>query len=377
MKKIMLTTAMVSVLTTAAIAQTSVTGQLRISYSDISGDKGLAYTNTASTTKDTAYGFGSEQQINIQNKGKLPAFGLDYAAGFAIENDGTQAGSSGVVATLFNENVYIDLINASSGTTISFGQDHIQRSDTDFSATNLVGFSPNELSQMNSTTNAGTRFKQNIGAAPGQHFGAAVLQKTPFGTFSYNYAPNIGSGAETTNGSVGTSETVNPNTTSAYEVGFVGDLSVKGLTVHYFQNKADDFVTAANEVKAEAKNYGAKYNFGQVTVGVNKKVHQAETTNTLKTSTQAGSTVANQSTAEHTEKAIAAAYAVNKDLTVGLLYAKAEQNGMAVEQKVKAINIGYALGPIAVDVGYGKNSDGLGLAGNDSDHFIARMITNF
>jgi len=361
---------MVSVLTTAAIAQTSVTGQLRISYSDVSGDKGLG-TNTTTTTKDTAYGFGSEQQINISNKGKLSAFGLDYAAGMSIENDGIQT------TTLFNENVYIDLINASSGTTISFGQDHIQRSDTDFSATNIVGFSPNELSQLINVSNAGTRFKQNIGAAPGQHFGAAVLQKTPYGTFSYNYAPNIGSGAETTNGSVATSETVNPNTTSAYEYGFLGDLGVKGLTVHFFKNKADDFVTSSNEVKAEAKNYGAKYNFGQVTVGVNKKVHQAETTNALKASTQAGGTVTAQSTAEHTEKAIAAAYAVNKDLTVGLLYAKAEQNGMAVEQKVKAINIGYALGPIAVDVGYGKNSDALGVAGNDSDHFIARMITNF
>jgi hypothetical protein len=84
MKKIMLTTAMVSVLSTAAIAQTSITGQLRISYSDISGDKGLNAANTTSTTKDTAYGFGSEQQINISNKGKLPAFGLDYAAGMAI-----------------------------------------------------------------------------------------------------------------------------------------------------------------------------------------------------------------------------------------------------------------------------------------------------
>ena len=371
MKKIMLTTAMVSVLTTAAIAQTSITGQLRISYSDISGDKGLQTTNTTSTTKDTAYGFGSEQQINISNKGKLPAFGLDYAAGFAIENDGIQT------ATLFNENVYIDLINASSGTTISFGQDHIQRSDTDFSATNLVGFSPNELSQKNSSSNAGTRFKQNIGAAPGQHFGAAVLQKTPFGTLSYNYAPNIGSGVAQTDASVGTSETVNPNTTSAYEYGFLGDLGVKGLTVHYFKNKADDVVTATNEVSAEAKNMGAKYNFGQVTVGVNKKVHQAETTNALKTSTQAGGATASISTAEHTEKAISAAYAVNKDLTIGLLYAKAEQDGMAVDQKIKAINIGYALGPIAVDVGYGKNKDGNGIAGNDSDHFIARMITNF
>ena len=367
----MLTTAMVSVLSTAAIAQTSITGQLRISYSDISGDKGLAAANTTTTTKDTAYGFGSEQQINISNKGKLPAFGLDYAAGFAIENDGVQTG------TLFNENVYIDLINASSGTTISFGQDHIQRSDTDFSATNIVGFSPNEFSQLINATNAGTRFKQNIGAAPGTHFGAAVLQKTPFGTFSYNYVPNAGSGDAAATASVGSSESPNPNTTSAYEYGFLGDLGVKGLTVHYFKNKADDFVTSTNEVKAEAKNYGAKYNFGQVTVGVNKKVHQAETTNALKASTTTGGTVTSQTTAEHTETAIAAAYAVNKDLTIGLLYAKAEQDGISVDQKVKAINIGYALGPIALDVGYAKNTDGNGVAGNDSDHFIARMITNF
>ena len=273
---------------------------------------------------------------------------------------------------MFNENVYIDLINASSGTTISFGQDHIQRSDTDFSATNIVGFSPNELSQMNSASNAGTRFKQTLGAAPSAHFGAAVLQKTPYGTFSYNYAPNISSGAAQTDASVGTSETVNPNTTGAYEAGFVGDLGVKGLTVHFFKNKADDVITNTNTVSAEAKNYGAKYNFGQVTVGVNQKVHQAETTAALKTSTVAGT-----STAEHTEKAIAAAFAVNKDLSIGLLYAKAEQDGVAIDQKIKAINIGYALGPIAVDVGYGKNKDGNGIAGNDSDHFIARMITNF
>ena len=364
MKKIMLTTDMVSVLTTAAIAQTSVTGQLRISYSDVSGDKGLG-TNTTTTTKDTAYGFGTEQQINISNKGKLPAFGLDYAAGFAIENDGLQT------TTLFNENVYIDLINASSGTTISFGQDHIQRSDTDFSATNIVGFSPNELSQMSTASNSNTRFKQNIGAAPGQHFGAAVLQKTPYGTFSYNYAPNIGSGTANTDASVASSETVNPNTTSAYEYGFLGDLGVKGLTVHYFKNKADDVITATNTVQAEAKNFGAKYNFGQVTVGVNQKVHQAETTAASKALTTSASA------AEHTEKAIAAAFAVNKDLSIGLLYAKAEQAGIAIDQKIKAINVGYSLGPIALDVGYGKNKDGNGIAGNDSDHFIARMITNF
>lgn len=362
MKKIMLTTAMVSVLATAAIAQTTITGELRISYSDVSADKGIA-TATTSTTKDTSFGFGSEQQINIQNKGKLAVLGLDYAAGFAIENDGDQTG------TLFNENVFIDLINASSGTTISFSRDHIQRSDSDFSATNLVAFTPNELSQTSNTTNANTRFKQNIGAAPGQQFGAAILQKLgTFGTVSYNFVPNnqgVASGAlSTTSGDTagtGGSEGVSPNSTTAYEVGFVGDLGVKGLTVHAFKNKNDDFVTATNTVRADAKNMGVKYNFGQVTVGLNKKDHQAEgTTNS-----------------EITEKAAAVAFAVNKDFTIGLLYAKADAENSTIDQKIKALNLGYSLGPIDLAVGYGKNSDQNGIAGADTDHFKARMITRF
>ena len=184
MKKLMLTTAIASVLTSAAIAQTSITGELRINYKDVSNaSKGLTATSTG--TPDTAYGFGAEQQINFANKGKLNLGGLDYAAGFSIENDGEQTG------TLFNENVYMDLTNASSGTTISFGRDHIQRSDSDTSATNLVGFTPNELSQTTNATAGGTRFNQNLGPATSQAYGAAILQKTSFGTFSYNYVPNL------------------------------------------------------------------------------------------------------------------------------------------------------------------------------------------
>ena len=356
MKKIMLTTAMVSVLTTAAIAQTSITGQLRISYSDVSADKGVADGATAARTKNNAFGFGQEQQINIQNKGKLPVGGLDYAAGFSIENDGDQG------STIFNENVFIDFINASSGTTISFSRDHIQGSDADYSATNLVGFSPNELSQTINTTNANTRFKQNVGAAPRTAFGAGIVQKLgDFGNVSYLFVPN--------NGAPGGSEDVTENTTTAYEVGFVGGLGVKGLTVHAFKNKNSDFVTNTNTVEAEATNMGVKYNFGQLTLGVNRKQHTAESTAAVKAAN-----------GEITEKAISAAFAVNKELTVGLLYAKADQEGTAgslVDQKIKAVNIGYALGPIDVALGYAKNSDQNSIAGADTDHFIARLITNF
>ena len=370
MKKLMLTTALASVLTTAAIAQTTVTGEIRVSYSDITMKKGALGTTDGTPsqggTADSSYGFGVEQQINIQTKGKLNVGGLDYAAGFSIENDGNQTG------TLFNENTYIDLTNASSGTTVSFSRDHIQRGDTDFSATNLVGFTPNELSQTNGVTNNGTRFKQHPGAAPGQAFGAAIVQKTPIGSFSYLYVPNNGGtgdqGAAAATAGLGGSEDVPANTTAAYEYGFLGDFGVKGLQVHYFKNANNDFVTATNNVKAEAKNMGIRYNFGEITVGANKKVHQQETVAT---------TVTTGVTSEITEKAYAAAYAVNKDVSIGLLYAKADRANSSVDQKVKAINIGYALGPVNLSLGYAKNTDQFGVAGGDTDHVIARLIGAF
>jgi len=388
MKKLMLTTAMATVITTAALAQTTITGELRINYKDVSAPKGTSAAATG--TKDTVYGFGAEQQINIQTKGKLNLGGLDYAAGFSIENDGEQTG------TLFNENVYMDLTNASSGTTISFGRDHIQRSDTDTSATNLVGFTPNELSQ---TVNSGTstRFNQNLGPAASQAYGAAILQKTPIGTFSYNFVPNnaapsagaltttaqsqsvsnsgvtvTGSGVPVVNAStvgVASSESVNPNTTAAYEYGFVGDLGVKGLTTHDFKSANKDLANTWGNtaVSAEAKNYGIRYNFGEFTAGANKKKYNPEAATLI----------------ENTETAYAVAFAVNKDLSIGALYAKAEQAGGAgatnttVDQKIKAINLGYNLGPVALAAGYAKNEDTNGVSGADNDIFMIRLIGAF
>jgi hypothetical protein len=385
MKKLMLTTALASLITSGAIAQTTITGEGRVSYKALSMDKNT--TNIG--TKNTQYGFGAEQQINIQTKGKLNLGGLDYAAGFSIENDGEQQTS------LFNENTYMDLTNASSGTTISFSRDHIQRSDSDFSATNLVGFNQAELSAKGSSTNAsntygGTHFLSTIGAGPGQNFGAAILQKTPIGTFSYLYVPtngqdNTGAAGTTAATSVnslstlGNSEYVNENTTSAYEAGFVGDLGVKGLTAHYFQNKNSDYVVATNTVKAEGKNYGIKYNFGQFTVAANKKLHQGESVARNSTTAAVG---------EISEKAFAAAYAVNKDLSVGVLVAKADRPGnthasanamqaSGATQTLKAINIGYNLGPVALAAAYATNDDAQGAPGADDKQFMIRLIGAF
>jgi len=382
MKKLMITTAIASsLLMSSAIAQTTISGELRIGYKAVDAKKvpaaGQAVTasvnstssttnnigsataptyllignNVGATTGDTFGSFGTEQQVNIQTKGKLNVAGLDYAAGFSMENDGDQ------VTTLFNENAYIDITNASSGTTISFSRDHIQRSDSDRSAGVLFGFSPNDLSQVEFSTT--TLFNQNIGAAPGQSFGAAIIQATPFGNFSYNYVPQ--------NGSQAASEDVIRETKGAYEYGFAGNLGVKGLNAYYFANKETDTVGASVE-KAQAKSFGANYNMGQLTAGYADKKYNA----------------AGAAKAEITEKHYGIAYAATPTLTVGVNYAKADISAGALTsanstgtQKVKAIQLGYALGPVDLTAAIAKNTDVLGVSGNDSTVSMVRLIGKF
>jgi len=383
MKKLMITTAIASsLLMSSAIAQTTITGELRVGYKAVTAKKtpgggqavsaaSISTTSTTNqlgsstaptylalgtaipnTTADTYGSFGTEQQINIQTKGKLNVAGLDYAAGFSLENDGDQ------ISTLFNENSYIDITNASSGTTLSLSRDHIQRSDSDRSAGVLFGFTPNELSQVEFSS--ATLFTQNIGAQPGQSWGAAIIQATPYGSFSYLYVPQ--------NGAQAASEDVIRETKAAYEYGFSGNLGVKGANAYYFKNKDSDVVTSS-VVKAEAKSYGASYNFGAVTLGAAKKEYNA----------------AAVAKAEITENHFGAAYAVDKDLTVGLNYATAKISGPTEvvsssstgTQKVKAVQVGYALGPVDLTASIAKNTDMLGVTGNDTTMSMIRLIGKF
>jgi len=392
MKKLMLTTAITSLLVTSAFAQTTITGELRLAYKGADAKKGATgkavYTQTALTgadyisvgrgletgswtvptyyavangmntaanaTADTFSSMSNEQQVNVQTKGKLNIGGLEYAAGFSFENDGDQ------LTTLFNENVYMDITNPSSGTTISIGRDHIQRSDSDRSAAVLVGHSPNDLSQLVFKTT--TLFQQNLGPEASQNYGIAVLQKTPVGTFSYNYVPE--------NGVSAASEDVVPSTKPAYEAGFVGDFGVKGLEAYYF--KSADIDTASTSInKAKADSYGVKYLMGQFGAGYAHKKHNAAATDANKI--------------EITESQYGLSYAVDNNLSLGLLYAKANATGgstgvasnMNGTQKVKAVQLGYALGPVDLTVSYARNTDVLEVEGNDSNVFMTRLIGKF
>jgi hypothetical protein len=349
-----------------AIAQTTISGELRLNL------KATEAKVASGTTTRSQRGFGNEQQINFATKGKLNVGGLDYAAGFSMENDGAQA------STLFNENTYMDIINASSGTTLSLGLDHIQRSDSDRSAAVLVGFTPNELS---TNGHAISRFRQNLGPAVSQGMGVAILQAIPnIGTLSYNYVPTTisqhpGTSNEQTTGSGDSEGLAERDQESGYEYGFTGGLGVKGLNTYYFKSaaKVEQHAGAKATTKAEAKSWGANYNFGQFTVGYADKTHNLG----IGSETAANIGASAMVTGEHKEKHYGAAYAVNKDMTVALLYAKAEVAGSPVESKLKGINIGYNLGPVNATVGYAKTSDVDGTAGNDVEVGMIRLIGAF
>ena len=197
------------------------------------------------------------------------------------------------------------------------------------------------------TTDSSNLFQANIGAAPGQKFGIAALQKTPVGTFSVNYVP--------VNEAPGTSESyANTAATAgkaAYEVGFVGDVGVKGLNVIAFKNSEEQL--AGKTAKREATNYGASYNFGAVTVGANKKDHKGS--GSLST------------TAEITEKQYAIAYALTPTLTLGARLDKADGGGTTAEAEIKSVQLGYNLGAISVIAGVADVENILGGTATNQD----------
>ena len=348
MRKLLLSTAIASATLVAsnAIAQTTVSGNLDISYK-------MVGSNTTAATTNSFNGFGKEAQINIQNKGKLNN-GMDYAAGFSLEDDGLQG------TTLFNENTFINLI--SGNTTLHIGQDHIQNSDRTLAT--FVGLIAEDLTNSTGTGLAADIFLPAVGADPAQAYGVGIIQAIPnIGTFSALYVPSNTSGAAVGGEDVGADSADE----SAYEIGFVGGLGVKGLSAHAFYNKQDkaDSTTATNR-DIKGLNYGLSYNMGAITVGYNYK--KTEYTGIASATALTGETKQNE---------FGLAYALSPNLTVAANYTKADPSSTLVDAKSKSLAVGYNLGAIALTAQAAKLEDYTGVANVDADVLYLRASTKF
>jgi hypothetical protein len=369
-KKILVTSALTSSLIflgSNAIAQTKIDGSLTLGYKQVYND--LAASKTADRNA-----FGREAQLNISNSGNLNVGGLKYAAGFSLEFDGTNerdaTNSNGNNTSISNENTYVNII--AGDTTLTFGVDHIQNSDR--TSANFVGLNVEDMDNGNNTY-----FLSSTGANPKEAIGAGIMQKTPFGTLSALYVPNnahtggdddLDSGFATAQDAQSTA-VANKDRASAYEVGFAGNLGVKGLNVHAFENKEKANQGSLNSNKnLKGQNFGVSYNLGQLTLGVDKKKSEGRYT----TTTAEIDTVTSQ-------MAYGLAYAITPTLTLGASYAKADTTGIAAsvsDETYMGVAIGYNLGPVVAEAQYGQYENPKGVnSASDFDVFYARLSTKF
>jgi len=368
--KLLITSALAtSLLAGSALAQTTITGSLDLTYNLLSKD--------LSSGLGSNRGLGRESQINVQNKGKTNIAGVDYAAGFALEFDGTTT-SSATVSTapdnsMTNENVYVDLIIGN--TTLTMGVDHIQRG--------YAGATPQIVNITDQMAGAGSQTTFVIGAKTSEMAGVGVMQNIP-GTgirASYFYAPK---GQDVGIADMGAQSTT-LGTNSSYEFGINGTdtFGVKGLTVVAFKNKQEKSQTALFG-DIEGKQYGVGYNFGQFAVGFDKLVEK-----NMNLAAGAALNPNGESSTRGIERdtqRIGVTFAVNKDLTLGLVQTKTDNSGSATStengtEKVQAVQVGYSLGPVALSLTHAKFDDLAGRtgtsAGDNGTLSIARLSTRF
>ena len=348
MKKILCTTALVgtTILTGVNIsaAQTTITGQLDLTYKSVSSGGNTAATGTAQSYR----GFGKETQINVANRGKLNVGGLDYAAGFSVEIDGNEAFGNGI----HNENTFIDIIKGN--TTVSFSADHIMnpdfeitniaggKADIDDVAAGIGGGATGTLAAIHATTNANSSY---------QAYSFGVTQNIPnFARVALSYSPsNTNSGAVADTQAVAKAAS-NDAGNSQYDIMIDGNFGITGARAFYAYNVAQSETPglAATANDRTGQKFGASYNFGQITLAASR------------------SDVTSTSDVNAKTNSMSIAYALDKDTTISLVRAKTNADGVlttakgaSLDEKLTGLNIGYNLGPITLNAWY-VDGDGVG-----------------
>jgi hypothetical protein len=362
MKNKLLTTALSSFIamgSVSAIAQTTISGNLDISYNAVSSKEDIALGNSYR-------GFGTESQLNFANKGKL-SNGIDYAAGFSWEIDGPDTLTTAAAI----ENRYIDFIFGN--TTVSISSDHVNT--TDQTLVNPVGYG---YTGSDGIGNAASIYPKSLtdnnGLGLGVTHNFGVLRAT------LNYQPNAEVTASNDVANSLASTAVENGTNSARSIVLQGDLGVKGLNVLFGKKTQDAEGTTAKDI--DGTRYSAAYTIGQFTIAADKiKSDGQNVVDENLVLTTSGDT-------ELTGKAIGVAFAVNKELSVGVYQATAEAKGAGVDgtitgdkakgkEKTKALTVGYNLGPVTVQAQYKDTENHAGYEGLDGKTGGIKISTKF
>ena len=338
-KKLLTTSALAGIvaLSGASFAETKVGGNLEYTYNAASAVTSLASAN----------GSGFEENISISSS-KDTDFGK-LSFGFNLEGT-SSLGTEGANLTLKTE----------GGTTIQIGADSAPNLSQSVipntgEAYQTVAGNVDSLAYKTSFNlgAGGTNLRKN-------GIGLHVGQDVAGGNLSVRYVPN--SDNDLISGAGDQSQTGRSSTRVLY----TGSLGVEGLKV--MAGWAQDDAADANTAKGKAKTLGVAYNFGQITVGAQRKNYEPT-----------AATAAAQDEFKTNEFGIGFAASDNLTLSLVHIVTDGDNNGtdFASKEKITGVGIGYNLGGIAVELSYADVSDAGGSSGSDGEAFQFRTIQKF
>ena len=312
-KKIALAGSALLISTSLTSAQTTVTGNIDIGLKAFTTDSLKAQSNRNMT---------KESQINLQTKGSLPN-GMSYAAGMSIEMDGQDTGAIGT----HTENNFINIISGS--TTLSFSADHMPNGN--YSITNIAGTLA-DIDDVAEGVGATAAASMNDLHGANASFGIGIIQDLGIAKASYFYAPS-GTNSPLANDGSAATPALSGVANSFHEATLRGNFGVKGLDLGFVYNVSDSQETTATK-NNDVTNVlvSAKYTL-PMGIAIAAEHSEGESASYVTTKT----------------RALGIGYAVNKDVTVGYQIAKTDLSTVnTTEEKIQGINIGYNLGPVAL-----------------------------
>jgi len=308
-KTLLLTSALVSSIALTSVANAEVKGSMKLGY-------GFSDGASNDSTDAGTQGLLRETQIDMSTTGELDN-GWSYKANAAFEAEDSSIDHG--------EGTYIEF--SSGDTLIHFGQDGF--TNLDDSATPKTGAALDTVADI-----VNTAYSRNP-TSPYTSAGLGIAQKTPFGTISALYVPQVGDNGK--GASTADHKAQDIDGKAAYEVKFKGNLGIDGLNVVAGMNdrKLDTDDAAADGTRdGQGIVYGASYNFGTFAIGASYMEDEKES----------------GTTTENTEYGVT--FAASDTISLGLAILKHESSAATVDEDTKLLTVGYNLGPIALELNY-------------------------
>ena len=330
--KLLLTTAIASgvMISTAAISEVKISGDIEQTYKSMSYDLATAKVNGGA-------GLGAETNIAIAYTGSLDN-GISVKAGSVLED--------GVADTEY-------LTLAGEMVSVTFGQD----TGNNLSST-VVPHISDQDGTLYGAVNGGTatKFKNQYGSIAHDKRHVSLDAKAAGGTFTVRYSPSTDANRASDSG-------VDTSGGSALEVLYAGSLGVEGLKVQIgMETDYQENESGVTTDDAKLTKVGAAYNFGQISVGADRMVYDSGAT----------------SNSDTKMTRFAAVFAASDAVKVGARYTKTDVDGSTADEKMKTLEIGYNLGGLGIELSVGKVENvGAASANGDADVYQLRTRQAF